>query len=62
VTYPRTGFKGLFYEASEREYWASEDDHRWGTRNTTWFGFLMLAFFGRIVLIVKRFLWGSSCR
>lgn len=39
-------FDKLCYEASEREYWA-EDDHRWGRKTTTWFGFWLLAFGSR---------------
>jgi len=41
------GFKGLLYEASERQYWAT-DDRRWGLDSTAWHGFWLLAFFGRI--------------
>lgn len=40
-------FGRLVREASEREYWR-EDDHRWGRWSTTWFGFWLLAFFGRL--------------
>jgi len=40
-------FKGLMYEARERQYWA-EDDWRWGRHSTTLLGFWLLAFFGRI--------------
>jgi hypothetical protein len=40
-------FRNLNAEASDRQQWAGEYG-RWGTPNTTWLGFWVIAFFGRI--------------